>query len=159
MNFFINCTSLDEAKQLFKKLALENHPDRGGDTATMQKINADYKFIVAKLINGSNFTTEQTENEVKFSEQYQTVINAIIALEGLNIELVGTWVWVTGNTYQHKEILKANGLFFAPKKQAWYFRSEDNKCKFSQKLDLDQIKSKYGSITLSGKPNTKKQIK
>ena len=94
MNFFINCQTLDEAKQLFKKLALENHPDRGGDTATMQKINADYKFIVAKLINTSNFTTEQTENEIKFSEQYQNVINAIIGLDGLNIELVGTWVWV-----------------------------------------------------------------
>ena len=30
MNYFNQCKDLNEAKQLFKKLALENHPDRGG---------------------------------------------------------------------------------------------------------------------------------
>jgi hypothetical protein len=39
--YFENCASLEEAKSLYKKLARENHPDFGGDTRTMQDINAD----------------------------------------------------------------------------------------------------------------------
>jgi preprotein translocase subunit Sec63 len=45
IDFFKNCTSLDEVKKRYKELALKHHPDRGGDTATMQKINAEYESI------------------------------------------------------------------------------------------------------------------
>ena len=43
--FFKQCRTLDEAKREFKRLALLHHPDRGGDTATMQEINRQYREI------------------------------------------------------------------------------------------------------------------
>ena len=45
-DFFKDCTSLDEVKKLYKELALKHHPDRGGETATMQQINAEYESIL-----------------------------------------------------------------------------------------------------------------
>ena len=39
MVFFNDCKTLEEAKKLYKKLAFENHPDRGGDNEKMQQIN------------------------------------------------------------------------------------------------------------------------
>ncbi len=42
MKFFTNCKNLDELKKAYKAAAFANHPDRGGDTATMQAINAKY---------------------------------------------------------------------------------------------------------------------
>ena len=40
--YFINCKNLDELKKAYKAAAMQNHPDKGGDTATMQAINAEY---------------------------------------------------------------------------------------------------------------------
>lgn len=158
MKFFHGCSTLDEVKALYKKLALEHHPDRGGDTATMQAINAEYAFASARILKGANLSEEQTEQEIKFSEQYRLIIEQIAHLPGITIELVGLWIWVTGHTYPHRAELKAAGLFFAPKKQAWYYRSEDLKELRGGKKSLDEIRSKYGSEVVSGNPSRYKAI-
>ena len=144
MTYFNEVKSTDEAKQLYKKLALQHHPDRGGDVEIMKLVNNEYEFIMAKLLKNSGATESEINDEINLSNLYKDALNSIIALENITIELVGAWLWVTGNTYQHKEIFKNNGFYYASKKQAWYFRSEDNKCKSSKKLSLDEIKSKYG---------------
>lgn len=37
--------SIDEIKAAYRKLAMENHPDRGGDTETFQKISVAYEIL------------------------------------------------------------------------------------------------------------------
>ena len=44
---FYRRPSSDEIKQAYRKLASQNHPDRGGDPATFQKIAAAYKALVS----------------------------------------------------------------------------------------------------------------
>jgi len=149
MNYFSQVKSTEEAKQLYKKLALQHHPDRGGDVEIMKLINNEYEFIMAKLLKNSGATESEINDEINLSNLYKDALNSIIALENITIELVGAWLWVTGNTKQHKEILKGAGFYFASKKVAWYFRSEDKKCKSTKKLSLDEIKNKYGSNTIS----------
>lgn len=111
MKWFSECRTLDEVKALYKKLAKQYHPDLGGDTETMQAINKDYAFASAKTIKGENLNEEETENEIRFSEEYREAIENIIQLEGIVIELVGYWIWVTGNTIAVKSELK-NAVFF-----------------------------------------------
>lgn len=144
MKYFNNVKDLAEAKKLLKKLALENHPDRGGKTEIMQEINTEYSFIIAKLTKAAGFTQQQTDEELNFSEKYQAAINAIAGLENIIIELVGNWLWVTGSTREYKDILKAAGFLWAAKKQAWYFRSDAFKVKSRKRYDLEEIKNKYG---------------
>ena len=43
---FTNCRTLDEVKREYKRLALIYHPDRGGDTGSMQEINRQYDEIM-----------------------------------------------------------------------------------------------------------------
>ena len=38
--YFTNCKTLDELKAEYRRLAMANHPDRGGDAETMKKISA-----------------------------------------------------------------------------------------------------------------------
>ena len=45
MKYFNNINSLDELKKEFRRLAMLHHPDRGGDTATMQAINPEFDGI------------------------------------------------------------------------------------------------------------------
>lgn len=147
MKYFNDCTTIAEVKTLYKKLAKENHPDTGGDTATMQAINREYGFACASIAKGNNLSDEEANNEIKLSEEYRKVIEQIIRLQGITIEAVGHWIWVTGNTYAVRKELKAAGLFFAPQKGAWYYRSELYKTKGSGK-SLAEIKAKYGSETI-----------
>lgn len=150
MKYFSNCTSVDQIKSLYKKLAMQHHPDRGGDTYTMQQINTEYAFACAKAMRAEGFTVTETNQRIKLSEEYRKVIERIIALPGIAIEVVGHWIWVTGDTYAVRDKLKAAGLFFAPKKQAWYYRSEIFKTKGGKK-SLDEIRRKYGSEHIYGK--------
>jgi hypothetical protein len=157
MEHFQNCRTIEEEKKCYKQLAKQFHPDYGGDTATMQEINKEYAFVCAKILKGENLTTEETEQEIRLSEEYRNIIEQIINLPNITIEVVGDWIWVTGNTYTVKTQLKQAGLFFASKKLAWYYRAEEYKSKGGKKT-LDEIRRKYGTEQVKGHFN-KKEIK
>lgn len=144
MKYFKECTTIEEVKGLYKKLALDNHPDRGGDTATMQAINAEYAYACAYILKRGGFTDAETDDRIKMSEEYRQVIEEIINLPGIIVEVVGHWLWVTGNTYPVRKELKKAGLYFATKKLAWYYRSDEFKTKGGKKT-LEEIRDKYGS--------------
>src|ERR1043165_10220442 len=99
MKYFNECATLEEVKATYKRLAKQYHPDCGGDTATMQAINTEYAFACAKILKGENLTAEETDEQIRMSEQYRKIIEQIINLAGIVIEVVGHWIWVTGNTY------------------------------------------------------------
>lgn len=148
MTYFKECKTIEDVKALYKKLAKQYHPDLGGDTATMQTINREYAFACANIAKGAGLSDEEADRQVKFSEQYRSVIEQIINLPGIIVELVGGWVWVTGNTFPVRKQLKAAGLFFAYKKLAWYFRSDEYKTRGGKK-SLAEIRRKYGSETIN----------
>ncbi|HMF70426.1 MAG TPA: hypothetical protein VK616_03070 [Flavitalea sp.] len=150
MKYFKYCSTIDEVKALYKKLAKENHPDMGGDTATMQAINTEYAFACAKIARGAGLSDEDTDTEIKLSEEYRQVIEKIIHLPGIIIEVVGKWIWVTGNTRPVKDALKETGFYFAAKKVAWYYRNEAFKTR-GNGAPLEEIRRKYGSETINSK--------
>jgi len=149
MKWFAGCTSLDEVKGAYKRLAKQHHPDLGGDTHTMQEINKEYAFASAKVIKGENLSAEEVEREILQSEAYRKALEKIIHLEDITIELVGYWIWVTGETREHRETLKNAGYFFASKKLAWYFRTGEYKVSKGGKKSLEEIRAKYGAEVIS----------
>lgn len=154
MKFFNDCNTIEEVKALYRKLAKEHHPDHGGDTETMQAINTEYAFACAKILKGENLNSAEVEEQIRLSEEYREVIEKIINLPNIIIEVVGNWIWVTGNTYAVKDRLKAANLQFAPKKKCWYYRVEEFKTRGSNK-SLDEIRQKYGSEKINGNRSSK----
>lgn len=152
LNYFAGCTTLEEVKALYKTLAKANHPDLGGSTEAMQAINSEYSIACKLIANGAGMTSEEFEKTIVDTEAYKEALEKIIILEGIIIECVGSWVWVTGNTYEHRNALKDAKFQFANKKKAWYFRTEEFKVSNRNKnMSLDDIKNKYGSTLISGK--------
>lgn len=144
MKYFSACITLEEVKKLYKQLALEHHPDRGGDTATMQEINKEYAFACAFISKNEGKTDAEVDQELKISEEYRQKIEQIIHLPGIIIEVVGNWIWVTGETRPVKDAIKEAGYFFASQKKAWYYRNEAFRS-HGKGGTLDQIRAKYGS--------------
>lgn len=156
MIYFSNCNDLNEVKQLYKKLAKEHHPDKGGDVETMKMINAEYDYVSARLMKDSGFSEEDISKEREFSEEYKIVIDKIINIEGVIIELAGSWIWVTGNTHPVRQQLKDAGLLWAKKKVAWFWRPEAEKSRRSNgNTSLEDIRSKYGAETISSSTKNK----
>lgn len=145
MKYFNQCTTLGEVKATYKKLAKENHPDRGGDTEIMKAINVEYAYATAHIINGAGFTKEKAEKEMRFSEIYREVLEKIIHLPSIIIELVGLWIWITGDTKPVKQQLHDAGFWWAPKKQAWYYRAPEFKVLRGGKKSLEEIRKRYGT--------------
>lgn len=61
--FFEDCKNLDDLKAAYRAAALKYHPDMGGDTATMQEINAEYDRLFPALKLAYNRAAEQPTHE------------------------------------------------------------------------------------------------
>ena len=106
--YFLNINSLEELKKRYKELALKHHPDRqGGDTATMQEINNEYKYFCEH----PSFTFKH-DGDKEDLFVYPEVLAKIINFKGIIIELIGSWLWVSGNTIAYKKELKEAGFWF-----------------------------------------------
>jgi hypothetical protein len=146
--YFKDCCTLEEVKRRYKELAMQHHPDRGGETATMQAINSEYESICKNPFFEFATKTEQEQQEfIKYPE----IINQVICFQGVIIELIGNWIWISGNTYPHKQELKQIGFYFAPKKVMWYYRPPDYKSSNKKPKTIEYIRSKYGSDTINMK--------
>lgn len=157
LKWFRDCKTAEEVKKKYRDLCKQYHPDLhpGENTEdTMKEINHEYDYE----INWSRFenaprSSEKSESDTTSAapEQFAKIINQIIGCEGLEIDVVGSWVWVTGNTYPHRETLKNAGFKWASKKQAWYYRPDSEKAARHSKMSLDEIKEKYGCESFIGK--------
>lgn len=148
MKWFINPQpqTLEELKKQYKKLAFKHHPDCGGDTEDMKAINNEYDTLFIKLkdihtnANGETYTKQTEETP----EQFKDIISAIIHFQDVTIEIIGAWLWISGNTYPYKDILNKHGFKWSGKKYAWYFHNEPYKKKSKKTLTLEEIRDLYG---------------
>ena len=168
MAFFDQITDLAELKTAYKKLCMQHHPDRGGDTATMQELNAEYDRVLKAIINGTSddeykntnkregyhsyWTSreEHTEVEIKVRE----AIEKIMHLEGIEIEIIGCWVYVTNTIKEHAPILKAAEYKANRKKETgvwtWIFMGKKSNGRGS--MSMDEMREKYGTEKVKTKP-------
>lgn len=153
--FFDHLTNIADVKAEYKRLAKLHHPDVGGDTATMQAVNAQYADAIHRIQRGGEHpspasATASSRQRADVPEEFIAVINAVIGLHGVDLDLVGDWLWATGNTYPNRDALKAAGFRFASKKRAWYWHPADAAMSRASRKSLDEIKDKYGSERISG---------
>ena len=134
-------------KQAYRKASSIYHPDKGGSVEMMQAVNAAYDVL--KEYQGNIESNESTDQE--YGEKLNEAINAVIHLQGITIEICGSWVWITGNTKEHKDTIKAAGYKWAKKKVAWYFRPSDWKSKGRGSFSMDEIRDTHGSTHVRAK--------
>ena len=152
--YFTNISSLEELKKHYKDLAMKHHPDRGGDTATMQEINNEYRYFCENPSFDFKYAGDKEDLLV-----YPEVLSKIINFKGIVIELIGAWLWVSGNTIAYKTELKQAGFWYASKKQMWYWRPDGLKSNKHDPIDINAIRNKYGSDVIKQKEHLLPQYK
>ncbi|MBQ2174400.1 MAG: molecular chaperone DnaJ [Alphaproteobacteria bacterium] len=149
MKYFNGITTIEDLKKEYKRLALKYHPDLGGDTQTMQAINNEYEQMFKALKNkhktadGRTYTAKEETTET--ASEFVEIINSLINIIGIEIEVCGSWLWVTGNTYPHRAALKKLGFGFSGSKKAWYWHKEPYIKKGRKSYTMDEIRNLHGS--------------
>lgn len=159
--YFKNVRNLHELRKQYKDLLKKFHPDNpAGSTEATQQINLEYETLFEKLKNVS-YSAECGETEKK--EEYdfgkdsilRDILYRIITMEGINIEIVGIWIWVDGDTYKYKDRLKEYGFQWSKNRKKWHW----SPCagfytKRRKKLDFDDIRNIYGSEKVQARKAT-----
>jgi len=142
MIYFEGISTLDDLKRRYHALCKELHPDVGGSDEAMKALNAEYAQLLKQL---NDCSPEAEASELLYRDK----IAAVAHLEGLELEIIGTWLWVTGNTYAHRETLKSAGFSFAPVKKVWFYRASEYRTRTrSESHDMEDIRSKYGATKI-----------
>ena len=145
-NYFANCKSLDELKAAYRAAVKQHHPDRGGDTETMKRINNDHDARFEELKKAHNATHDAEHQTTETPEEFRDIIEALLKLDGIEVELCGCWLWIGGNTKEYKDALKAAGCRWSSNKKLWYWHhAEDGSRWHKGKRTIDEIRTKYGS--------------
>lgn len=99
---------------------------------------------------GEFYEKETTET----AEAFREIIYKLLALKmkDVVIEVIGRFLWVSGNTKPYKEELGKNGLGlkWSRNKSAWYLSPEGYKKRSKKKTSLEDIRGMYGSQQVKG---------
>lgn len=146
MKYLKNIKTLEELKKEYRKWAMKLHPDMGGSTEDMQILNAEYEALFTKVkdIHTNKDGQEYRKATNEAPQDFIRIINELLKLGGIHIEVIGCFLWVSGDTKPHKDKLKALGLKWHNKKSCWFLSPEGYRRQGNQEYSMDYIRDLYG---------------
>ncbi len=92
----------EEVKSAYRKACKKYHPDvNPAGLAIMKAVNEAFETLKQERFP---LTIYGDQNFSDYGEALNQALNAIVHLAGINIEVCGSWVWVSGNTFPKKLI-------------------------------------------------------
>ena len=171
IKFLKSAKNREQLKNLYRDLCKKYHPDLNRDrdtTEDMKQINAEYEYLVQILPKDSKEAEKQEKakeegsipkhnntvsaDELKVEMELQKRIYKLVTLEGVVVEICGTWIWLSGNTKEHKEVIKSLDFKWAKNKQMWYYGTTHSHAR--RKYSMDEIRAMHGSQIVKDNGNT-----
>ena len=146
--WFTGINNRQDLKALYRELIKRHHPDCGGIEADMKEINNEYdalfKILPEKAKDGSTYHKPEGKEKER-PEDFRNALAAVIRFTDIEIEICGDWIWLHGNTYGHKDEIKAAGYRFSANKKSWYWHDADYVSKSRKHYSMDEIRIMHGS--------------
>lgn len=161
--YFQFCRGVEDIKRRYRDLAKANHPDLGGDCATMQAINAAYHAALADMDGTESQGTDGKTHTYRYDRQAeQEIIEKIRDLlaalpAGVEVLLIGCWIWISGTRKEDtrtREALKAAGCQWHRVRGLWYWRQAGRRHYGRRSREgLEGLAAKYGYREFSREEN------
>ncbi|NEP10246.1 MAG: hypothetical protein F6K14_08505 [Symploca sp. SIO2C1] len=149
INYFNGIIGVEKIKTRYRELALQHHPDRGGNLETMQEINRQYHERLKASDKSTSRGSNGESHTYYYNEERETIVAEKLAeviarnLSNIRIMLVGTWLWVDGETKAVKDQLKELGFRWHGERGKWYWNT-GNYRRGRSNADFGTIAAKYG---------------
>jgi curved DNA-binding protein CbpA len=147
--YFEKCKTAEELKKAYREHAKRLHPDCGGSAEMFKEMQNQFEKAFSRLKDihetKDGKTYESREKSTETAGEFMDLINELLKLDGVNVEMCGSWVWCTGETKKHKDRLKELRFQFSAKKAAWYYHREPFIKKSKGSYSMDKIREMYGS--------------
>lgn len=148
MDYFKGCKTIEDVKSAFKEYAKRLHPDCGGDAEQFKNMMQDYSKAFERLkrvhVNASGETYEKETTETP--EQFADIIEKIIHFDGVKIEIIGSWIWLSRSTMLYKDDIKAAGFWWSKSKKAWYYSGDDHHGRRRGHYSMSGLRQKWGTM-------------
>lgn len=141
-----NNISLVDAKAGYRAQSLKFHPDINPSGLQMMKIiNGAWEYLKEQPAPFCR-NIEEPDN-ANYADDVSEALNIIFACQGLEIEICGTWVWVSGDTKANKDKLKEGKFRYSGGKKMWYYSPKASPRKFRGKRQytIGEIRDTHGS--------------
>jgi len=141
---FANAETLAELKTVYL-----NAVQKYVGTKSIAEINNLWEkyFDEVKTWNKTKDGTKYEKSTDESMDDYRVIVDTLKGVEGLKLEMCGSWLWITGDTKSNLETLKGlkeHGCRYAPNKQAWYFAPKGAK-RSKKHYSLEEIRAMHGS--------------
>ena len=133
-------------KDSYRTAAMKYHPDKGGDPEIMKLVNNAYELLCR--ITWTTAQQAEAAEAVPLTEVMAELWEKFKHYPGLDGEICGSWLWITGDTRKYREDLKAAGFKFAAKKSAWYYHEDAYRKHSKRKFSMDEVRDLWGSSEL-----------
>jgi len=150
--YFTKTNNMEQLRTQYKNLCLKLHPDKGGEHEQFCAMFDEYQKILKNLA----WADIQAGGKTEFSYEGETALSKalreVMVLKGIDIELCGSWIWVSGETFPVKDKLREMGYFYSRSKKKWYFPAYglSVKGKYRGRYSMKKIREKYGSQKIEG---------
>lgn len=137
-NLFFGCTSIDEVQLRYDELSKVFN----GQDEMLKSLKLEYSTLVNAL--SPSKPVEAVKEKATVPEKIKELQEKVNP-DGLRLEICGTWLWVTGKTFQVKDALKELGFRYSANKLSWYYRQSDHRSGNQEPIPLEMIREKYGT--------------
>ncbi|BBI93102.1 dnaJ-like protein (plasmid) [Serratia symbiotica] len=108
-----------DIKTTYKKLALKYHPDRNPlGNELMKAVNTAFDFLMTNIDKINQFQSSNENDRYNYSEELENILKTLSGMSGVIFEVIGNWVWISGETHEHKNALKEVGWQMGSKEKA-----------------------------------------
>lgn len=154
MKYFDAIETIQELKKAYKSWAMKLHPDLGGSEEAFKAMSAEYESVFKMIKAGIKERTHSTAiNLNDVDDGYRDVINALLSLDGVEVELCGEWLWITTPNREYNDTFKNVGCHWARNKKKWYWKPAWMRSRSRREHSMEEIRDKYGSKKFTGPNN------